>query len=171
MFVTAVVVAGCSASDKDKTGAPSSAATRPASTEPSMGPPAYAPRSPSCGLVPVALVGEHLGMAVQEPVASGGGPFAVCTYDSADGIQIVVRIQSPATAGDFAKDKAGFGRGGAPVTDVPGVGDEAFSAAVTFLGKTTNSFAARKGDVVVLISANVPIDKIRSLTTAILATL
>lgn len=133
--------------------------------------PANAVGSPSCALVPAALVSEHLGMAVQEPAASRSGTFAICKFDSADRNQIVVRIQSPATAGDFAKDKAGFARGDAPVADVPGVGDEAFSAAVTFFGKTTNSFAARKGDVVVLISAKVPIDKIRSLTTAILAML
>ena len=158
-----------SASDKDRTGAPSSPLparrqqSRAWGHRPTLGSPSCAP--------PAALVSEHLGLAVQGPAASGSGPFAICKYDGADSNPIVVRIQSPAAAGDFAKDKAGSARGGAVVVDVPGVGDEAFSAAVTFLGKTTNSFAARKGDFDVLISAKVPIDKIRSLTTAILAML
>ncbi len=171
VFLTAVVFAGCSASDNDQTGAPSSTSTGPESTEPTAGPAASAVGSPGCALVPAALVSEHIGMAVKEPAASRSGSSAICNYDSPDGTQLVVRLRSPTTAGDFAKDKAGFVGGGAPVADVPDVGDEAFSASVTFLGRTTNSFAVRKGDVDVLISAKVPIDKVRSLATAIVAML
>lgn len=172
VFLTAVVLAGCSAPDKDRAGGPSSTASGPAPTATTTDPAASAAvGSPGCALVPAALVSEHVGMAVKEPAASGSGTAVICNYVSTDGNQIVVRLRSPTTAGDFAKDKQGFVRSGAPVTDVPGVGDEAFSASVTFLEKTTNSFVARKGDVDVLISAKVSIEKIRSLTTAILAML
>jgi hypothetical protein len=150
LVAVAVVLTSCSSGGKDR----GAATTRV-----------------SCALAPAGLVSEHIGVPVDARPAAADGNVATCLYDTSDGNQLAVRLLSSVSPDDFAREKERFRTGGGPVTGVPGVGDEAFSASVTILGTTTNSVAARKGDVEVLVSAKVPVDKLRNLTAGIVSRL
>jgi hypothetical protein len=165
--VCALLPAGCDDSDTTET---AGTATSTASTPTSTGP---AGAGPDCSLAPGAFVSEHLGVEVKDPGVSGTGPFAICSYNTADGTNVGVRFQSPASAADLDKEREGFVRAGAEVTDVPGLGNAAFSSTYTApqASITTNTLAVYNGDVAVIISSQRPLDDIRNLMEAILAKL
>jgi hypothetical protein len=129
--------------------------------------------NPGCSIVPASLVKERLGVAVTEPTVSGAGNVAVCAYGTADQHRPVaaVQITSGSSAAAFAGNRQGFTSHGEPVTDIPGLADEAFLGSFTLGGATTNTLAARKGTFEVIISAGSPADALRSLMTAILGQL
>ena len=160
-------LAGC-----DDSGTTESAGTA-TSTAPTPGSTGAAGAGPDCSLASEELVSEHLGVEVTDPTVSGTGPFAICSYRISDGTNVGLRFQHPASAADLDKEKEGFVKAGAEVTDVPGLGDAAFSSTYTAqpVPVTTNSLAVYQGDTAVMISSQRPLDDIRNLMEAILAKL
>jgi hypothetical protein len=168
--VGGLLVAGCDDSGTTETAATT---TSPPSTVPTTGGTAPAGAGPDCSLAPEEFVSEHIGVEVTGPAVSGTGPFAICSYNIADGTNVGLRFQYPASAADVEKEKGGFVKGGAEVTDVSGLGDAAFSSTYTApqASITTNTLAVSQGDVAVIISSQRPLDDIRHLMEAILAKL
>ena len=159
-----VLLAGC-----DDSGTTETAGT----TTSAVSATAPAGAGPDCSLAPGEFVSEHIGVEVTGPAESGTGPFAICSYNIADGTNVGLRFQYPASAADLDKEREGFVKAGAEVTDVPDLGDGAFSSTYTApqASITTNTLAVYQGDVAVIISSQRPLDALRHLMEAILAKL
>jgi hypothetical protein len=131
----------------------------------------HAAAGPACTVATAALVNEKLGFGVAGPNIDRGGAATVCTYDNlSDRSQAVtVQVQTQATPDSFAKGREGFATHGEPVTAVPGLGDEAYSASLSVANLTNSTLVARRGSVEVLVTATVPANRLPPLMTAILA--
>ena len=167
-----LLLARCDDSGTTETaGTATSAASTPASTGPTPGGTAPAGAGPDCSLAPAEFVSEHIGVEVTNSGVSGTGPFAICSYSTPDRTNVGLRFQYPASAADLDKEREGFVKAGAEVTDVPGLGDAAFSSTFTSPqgSITTNSLSVRKGDIGVIISSQRSLEDIRKLMEAILA--
>jgi hypothetical protein len=126
---------------------------------------------PPCTTVTAALVSEKLGYALVGPNVDRGPAAMICTYDNPakQSESATVQFSYQATSESYAKSRTGFSSHGEQVTDVAGLGDEAFSATLSVANITNTTLVARKGGNEVLITTTAPADKVPVLMKAILA--
>lgn len=139
--------------------APDTPAAGPTHTAPLIG----------CGYASAATVGKALGMQLQEPKETDQSPVTVCTYlakEKSDAV--VVRFQTEVSPTIFAETKRGFT---GAVAEINGLADEAFTATMTGGKTATNSVAARKGSVAVVVTSTASVDKEKALINSLLLTL
>ena len=126
---------------------------------------------PPCTVATAALVSSKLGFSLTGPNLDRGPAATICTYDNpSDRAQsATVQITSGATPAGFAQTRKGFAGHGESVTDIPGLGDEAYSATLTMANVTNTTLVARKGSTEVLVTTTAPADRVPALMTAVLA--
>ena len=181
--VAAVVVGGLAGGCHSGSGSSSShgrtETTTPPVTVPSAlpgaaaaaGPSVPAGAGPACTVATAALVGAKLGFGLTGPNVDRGPAATICTYDNpANRAQsATVQITTGATAAGFAQTRGGFATHGETVSDVAGLGDEAYSATLSVANVTNTTLVARKGSTEVLITTTAPADRVPSLMMAVLA--
>jgi hypothetical protein len=150
---------------EDRTATSATTAAAPRVTLPS------ALTTPECTVVDAALVSQKLGFALTGPNVDRGPTATICTYDnpSNQAQTATVQITSGATAASFASGRNGFASHREIVTDVPGLGDEAYQATLTVANITNTTLVARTGGTEVLITTTAPADRVSALMTAVLA--
>jgi hypothetical protein len=126
--------------------------------------PAAAPPSPPalrCDKAPQTTVSSALGVTVNPVTETDQVPVTVCTYPLSSGAGVVVlRFQSVVDKSRFAEIRKGFA---GSTSDLAGFHDEAFTASSGSGAAATNSVAARKGDVAIVITAPAALDKEKAL--------
>ncbi|MGD0321373.1 MAG: hypothetical protein ABSC00_07210 [Acidimicrobiales bacterium] len=168
----ALAVAGCSSSTKP-TGKASSRTTSAATTstsgtrQSSGSTTTAAPSTPSCDQAPVSEVGQALGLHLQSPSSQVTGTVTVCTYSGSPG-PVTIRFQSGESSSTFEAAEQSFQQHGEPTTDVPGLGDAAYSSTVGSGQFQDNTIVVLKGSVELLITAPVVLDDINALARQIL---
>ncbi|HEV7865556.1 MAG TPA: hypothetical protein VGR20_22855 [Acidimicrobiia bacterium] len=180
--VTAVLAAGAlllGACDSGSKSSSNGAAETTSSSSPSVTAPSALSSSttagvalgPPCTTVTAALVSEKLGYALVGPNVDRGPAAMICTYDNPakQSESATVQFSYQATSESYAKSRTGFSSHGEQVTDVAGLGDEAFSATLSVANITNTTLVARKGGNEVLITTTAPADKVPVLMKAILA--
>jgi hypothetical protein len=117
------------------------------------------------------LVSEKLGFALTGPNVDRAPAATLCTYDnpSSQAQSATIQIATAATAATFAQGRSGFSSHGEVVTDVPGLGDEAYSATLAVANVTSTTLVARRGRDEVLITTTAPTARVPALMAAILA--
>ena len=112
-----------------------------------------------------------LGFALTGPNVDRGPAATICTYDnpSSQAQSATVQIMTGATPATFATGRRGFSGHGEVVADVPGLGDQAYSATLAVANITNTTLVARKGGIEVLITTTAPADRVPALMAAILA--
>jgi hypothetical protein len=126
----------------------------------------------NCGIVSVAEVNAALGTAVGgRHIDNSNLPATVCTYSGGTAAKtVVIRFQTGQDSFTFADDKASLSSNGQQITDVSGYGDEAYTSVLTAPGGiAVTTLVARKGDVVVLISAPTALGPVETLMQKILS--
>jgi hypothetical protein len=126
----------------------------------------------TCGIVSVAEVNAALGTtAGARHIDNSNLPATVCTYSGGTASRtVIVRFQTGQDTYTFADDKASLNSNGQQTTDVSGYGDEAYTSVLTAPGGIeVTTLVARKGDVVVLISAPTALGPIETLMQKILS--
>ncbi|HEV7535219.1 MAG TPA: hypothetical protein VGP90_06265 [Acidimicrobiia bacterium] len=175
--VTGLLLGGCDSGSKaashgaaETTTATSPRVTAPAALDPSSTA-AGAPTGPPCTVATAALVGGKLGFPLAGPNVDRGPSATICTYDnpSNQAQSATVQLTSGATPDSFARSRTGFAGHGEVVTDVAGLGDQAFSATLAVANVTNTTLVARKGSTEVLITTTAPAGAVPGLMTAILA--
>jgi hypothetical protein len=149
-----------------------SAATSPAALPASTPTSARPTTNVSCAIVTVAEVNAALGTALGgRHIDTSNPPTTVCTYSGGTASRsVIVRFQVGQDASTFAGDKATLNGSGQQTTDVSGYGDEAYTYVLAAPGGiTVTTMLARKGDVVVLISASTALGPIEILMQKILS--
>src|SRR5437764_546350 len=109
----------------------SSRVTAPSALDPSArAATAGAAPGPPCTVATAALVSEKLGFVLSGPNLDRGPAATICTYDNPthQAQSATVQITAQATPASFASGRNGFASHGEAVTDVPGLGDQAYSA-------------------------------------------
>jgi len=126
---------------------------------------------PSCTVATAALVGAKLGFGLSGPNVDRGPAATICTYDNPANRarSATVQITAGATAASFAQTRSGFATHGETVSDVAGLGDEAYSATLSVANVTNTTLVARKGSTEVLITTTAPAGRVPALMTAVLA--
>jgi len=152
----------------------SSRVTAPSALDPSAtAAPAGSAPGPPCTVATAALVGNTLGFgpALTGPNVDRGPTATICTYDnpSRQAESATVQITAQATPASFASGRNGFATHGEAVTDVAGLGDQAYSATLSVANVTNTTLVARKGSTEVLINTTAPADRVPALMTAILS--
>ncbi len=166
-------VAGCSSSNNPAGKVPprtttSEEASPTSTTGQSSGSSATAsPTTPSCGQAPVSEVDQALGLNVQSPSSQVNGTVTVCTYSGSPG-PVTIRFQTGEDTATFAAGKQGFQQQGEPTTDVPGLGDAAYSSTRGSGQFQNNTIVVLKGSVQLLITAPVVLDDINALARQLL---
>ena len=172
----AVVLGACDSGSKasshgaaETTTATSPRVTVPSALDPSSTAPAAA--GPPCTVATAALVSEKLGYTLVGPNVDRGPAATICTYDnpSNPAQAATVQVSTGATPDTFAKGRSGFASHGEIVTDVPGLGEQAYSATLAVANVTNTTLVARKGSHEVLITTAAPADRLPPLMAAILA--
>ena len=156
----------------DTTTAPSPRVTAPSALDPSAtATTAAAAAGPPCTIASATLVSGKLGFSLIGPNVDRGPSATICTYDNpANQAQsATVQITAGATPASFAKGRTGFAGHGEVVSDVAGLGDEAYSATLAVANVTNTTMVARKGSNEVLINTTAPAAAVPGLMTAILA--
>ena len=127
---------------------------------------------PSCSVAPAGLVGEKLGLTVTQSAIARNENGTVCEYDKPDhSPAATIQLNASATAQSFAQGKAGFSTHGEQVSDVTGLGDEAYSATLAISTLVNHTLVVRKGGVEVLITSNAAPEALRALMESVLAAL
>jgi hypothetical protein len=178
MLLAASLAACAKKAPRSKSASPTStptttaAATSPAGFLPSG---LFAPRASSsvtCAIVTVGEVNAALGTAVgARHVDSSSPPATVCTYSGGTPSKtVIVRFQTGQDTYDFANGKATLNSDRQTTTDVTGYGEEAYTSALSGPGGiAVTTLVARKGDVVVLISAPTALGPIETLMLKVLS--
>lgn len=133
--------------------------------------PAAAPSPPAirCDKAPQATIAAALGVPVNQATETDQVPVTVCTYPLTSGAGVIVlRFQSVVDAGRFAEIRKGFA---GATTDLGGYHDQAFTASTGTGAATLNSLAARAGDVAIVVTAPVPVDKEKALVDQLFSAL
>jgi hypothetical protein len=132
---------------------------------------ADAAAGPPCTVATAALVGSKLGFSLTGPNLDRGPAATICTYDNPSNRaqSATVQITSGATPAGFAQTRNGFAGHGETVTDLPGLGDQAYSATLSMANVTNTTLVARKGSTEVLVTTTAPADRVPALMTAVLA--
>src|SRR5262249_36150218 len=124
------------------------------------------PKSDSVQCPANSVVGDGLGITVAgtDAPATFGKATIACSYNGtkADGklTSVTLRVQTDASHGDYAdfKDKTAAQR--YVVADRSGVGDEAFTYAVTNTADPLNALVARKGTLFVYVASQTSFDQL-----------
>jgi hypothetical protein len=111
------------------------------------------------------VVGAALGMAlgeVQETILPQSG--VVCDYDgmrTAVGqlTGVSLSIGKGVDAARFAGVRASYAERGVFLTDLPNIGDEAFTLSTPAPGLVVTTLIARKGDILVTLSAQATLEQ------------
>jgi hypothetical protein len=133
--------------------------------------PAGAAAGPPCTIATAALVSGKLGYTLTGPNVDRGPAATICTYDnpSSTAQSATVQITAGATPASFAAGRTGFSGHGEVVSDVSGLGDQAYSASLSVANITNTTLVARKGSNEVLINTTAPAAAVPGLMAAILA--
>ncbi len=130
-------------------------------------------RPPGCALAPAALIKTTLGMSLREPTESFDDTEIDCTYvpvQESD-LTILLRFRLGQDHASFVTYRTDSETNGEPTTDITDVGDEAYFSTTEFGVTITHTVAARKGSVVLIVSAPTSLDSVKNLTRQILASL
>ena len=135
-------------------------------------PAAVAPTSPAvpapyCAHAPATEVASALGLSVGKQVTNQEGPVSVCAYLGR--YMVMVRFQSGETAKEFAQSRASLHSLHQAVSDVAGLGDQAYFAAAGTGRAASNTLATRLGTIAVFVTAPRPLGPERSLMKQLLA--
>jgi hypothetical protein len=147
-------------------------ATSPAALPATTPTSAHPTSNVTCAIVTVAEVNAALGTALGgRHIDTSSPPTSVCTYSGGTASRsVIIRFQTGQDASSFAGDKATLNGSGQQTTDVSGFGDEAYAYVLTVPGGiAVTTLVARKGDVVVLISASTALGPIETLMQKILS--
>ena len=112
-----------------------------------------------------AVLGTHLGGHVQRSRDLAPDSYA-CSYANDEGPALPATIQVEPHANersitawsDFAKH---------PLTRIPDLGDEAGSWSEVIGGSTVNGVIARRGELLLLVVAFAPVDRVKALTAKV----
>jgi hypothetical protein len=162
------LLAGCAGSPSTGTDdpGPDSEASNPVDVATPTGPTA----APGCAMAPVSLIKETLNLDVNPPTQTTAGAETECTYLPVAGANaVVIRFAVDEDATSFASRRHDSDAGGEPTSDVPGVGDEAYSSTTEFGETITITTTARKGTVVIELVADATVDKEKALLTRLFA--
>ena len=172
--LAAVVVGGlllgaCHSATGASHGTAESATTATAADSPGVTAPSVP--GPACTVASAALVSSKLGVTLTGPNLDQGPAATICTYDNPSNQpqSATVQVTKGATTASFASGRRGFASHGETVTDVVGLGNEAYSATLSVANITNTTMVARKGSVEVLITTTAPADRVPALMTAVLA--
>jgi hypothetical protein len=124
--------------------------------------------TPSCSLAPVSEVNEALGLNMQNPSSQVNGPLTVCTYDGSSPGPVFIRFETGENASTFAAGKQQFEQTGGRITDLPGLGDAAYSSTQGSGESQSNTIAVLKGGIELLVTAPVSLDDVDALARQIL---
>jgi hypothetical protein len=155
LAAAAVTLAACSSAPK------SDAAAAPSH-------PAW-PRVNCASKAPTSMVGGTLGMQLSDPQEVHQDPVTVCTYLLKSKTNaVVLRFQTGADQTIFASGRTGYASG---TTDIPGFQDAAYSNVATAGTVTTNTLAAIKGTVEVVVTSTASVDQEKTLEQQLFAAL
>jgi hypothetical protein len=126
-----------------------------------------------CDLASPSLIGETLGLQMQEPIASFTAEEVHCDYlpVEAGGATLAVQFLLGHDHDTFAAYRDQVENPSEPSADLAGVGDEGFYRRSEFGSTATYVAAARKGTVVVLVDAPSSLDEVTDLMVQVLAQL
>jgi len=124
----------------------------------------------TCAKAPASAVNAALGTSVGAPTTQTNGSVTVCTYHSTSPIQtVIIRVDTGSSAATFAAEQSLAAKQGEAVTSVPGVGDAAYSLAISGGGFTTNTFAVQKGSNEVQVNGPGTPAQVQAYATQLLA--
>jgi hypothetical protein len=111
-----------------------------------------------CSSVPASRVNAALGTSVTGPTANTGGPAVMCQYaGGGNPSAVIIRIESNSTLDEMKAARKLGSDNGSPSTDVAGLGDAAYSSAISLPGlPTVTTVDAQKGGLNVQVSAAAP---------------
>jgi hypothetical protein len=135
---------------------------------------ASSPRTPPvrCSVAPAATVSSALALQVDAPKEINNDPVTVCTYlPKARSYAVVLRFQTDVTPAVFAAGKSGNLGSQGVAAPLPGFQDEAYSGTSTGGGVTTNTLAARKGSVEIVVTSTATVDQEKALVSKLFAAL
>jgi hypothetical protein len=136
---------------------------------PTAGSPTPWPRVTCAQTAPASVVGQALGLSVADPQETHQDPVTVCTYlVKSKNDAVVLRFQTGANQDVFASGKSGYATG---TTDVTGFQDGAYSSVAKANNITTNTLAAIKGTVEIVVTSTATIDQEKALETQLFTTL
>ncbi|MGA2037458.1 MAG: hypothetical protein ABSH04_07750 [Acidimicrobiales bacterium] len=96
------------------------------------------------------------------------GPLTVCTYDGSSPGPVFIRFETGENASTFAAGKQQFEQTGGRITDLPGLGDAAYSSTQGSGESQSNTIAVLKGGIELLVTAPVSLDDVDALARQIL---
>jgi hypothetical protein len=165
--LSAAVLSGCGSGSK---AAGPAAASPTVTASPALASPPP-PVGPQCAVATAALVSEKLGFALTGPNVDRGPAATICTYDNAANRaqSATVQLTTGATAETFTRGRSGFAGHGETVSDVTGLGDQAYSATLSVANVTNTTLVARKASTEVLITTTAPAERVPMLMAAVLA--
>jgi hypothetical protein len=123
--------------------------------------------APYCAQVTSSMVGTALGLPVGKQVTSVDGPVSVCAYLGK--YEVLVRFQVGENAGEFTQSRTSLVSLHQSVSNVAGLGDQAYFAIFGSGKRASNTLAARKGTIAVFVTAPTALATERSLMTQLLA--
>jgi hypothetical protein len=122
----------------------------------------------SCALAPASTVNAALGTAMGAPQSDVNGSVTVCTYKSINPPQsVIVRIDTSTDASAFVAPKSQFVTQG-ETTAVSGLGDQAFSSALSAGSITSGTIVVLKGSATLLVTGSASLAQVEALATRLL---
>ncbi|GIH07095.1 hypothetical protein Rhe02_51620 [Rhizocola hellebori] len=153
--------AGCSStSDKNASNPPPASAGKTTSSSQS----AALPECPTS-----ETVKAELGFDYGNLVVSGKTKDRTCNYVAPEVGLASIHFEKMPTTAEFNAVKSGHSVGGRKVTDLSGLGDQAFSSVLTTAaGIDTNTIGARKGTLLLVITSRASLDKEKAFAAKLL---
>ena len=139
--------------------APATSAADGATTSPATTSPATADAGKvgaGCESLSGAAVTAIVGFPVSAPKTGGSDPVILCTYTGTPVGTVLIRKQTGVDAATFKGDREAMDGVGEKTTDMPGVGDTAYSATIGSGEFVTSTVVALHGTNEVLASINGP---------------
>jgi hypothetical protein len=151
LVAVALSSAGCSAtSDKKPGNSPSTSDGKTTSNQSASFPECPTPET----------MKAELGFDYSNLISSGKTKEHNCNYVAPDVGIASIHFEKMAAVEEFNAVKIGYGAGGRKVTDISGLGDQAFSSVLTSAaGNDTSTVAARKGTFLILMTSRASLDK------------
>jgi hypothetical protein len=121
-----------------------------------------------------SVILETLGITApddSDPIGTGT-ETVICKFEgtrAGEPAGVVLRLSLDATPDDFVQFRKDYTSRGYTTTNRSGLGDEAFSFALTTGANPVNGMAARKGKVFVYVEGQVPFDQEAALASRLLA--
>ena len=107
-------------------------------------------KAPYCAQAPASMVSSALRLPLGKQVTTAEGPVSVCSYLGR--YMVMVRYQSGENAREFTEGRASLSHLHQAVTDVHGLGDQAYFASAGSGQRQTNTLAAREGTIAVFLA-------------------